>query len=75
MPSRATPLRLQALQSQCRSPQLWLLSIWAGSLYLRASFYIVSARTYLQVRVRVRVRVSSFYIVSARAYLQELWRP
>jgi len=48
VPSRAIPLRFRSLQSQCRSPQLWLLSIWAGSLYLRSSFYIVSARAYLQ---------------------------
>lgn len=48
VPKRAIPLRFQTLSSQCRSPQLWLLSIWAGSLYLRSSFYLVSARAYLQ---------------------------
>ena len=115
VPARAIPLRFRPLSLQCRSPQLWLLSTWAGSLCELGVGVGVGAHRgmgrgrWVGVGVRVGVGVgigclvtdsdaqppvalsrgqrprphplgcaplpadlrSSFYIISARAYLQE----
>ena len=47
-PERLWLLHRRPFRSQCRAPQLWLMSLCMCFLYLRSSFYLSSARASLQ---------------------------
>ena len=47
-PENRWPLRMRPFHKQCRSPQILLVSVWMSLLYVRASFYLSSARGLLR---------------------------